>query len=139
MPLYFAAVVSVFFLLSFFFFLTYAQRPQTGCLPYFHIWCGLSANLECRSGMCCTRLAEIQDAKISQKSPSAHHRTILGYDIRKQGEYRQSEKSLLNSIISSTCPHNMVNFGSLTPWLASLRYSSKFQQVSHIRFVIFAI
>jgi len=29
-----------------------------GCLPYFHTRCGLSANLECRSEMCCTRLAE---------------------------------------------------------------------------------
>jgi len=26
-------------------------------IPYFHTWCGLSANLECRSEMCCTRLA----------------------------------------------------------------------------------
>ena len=25
---------------------------------YFHTWCGLSANLRCRSEMCCTRLAE---------------------------------------------------------------------------------
>jgi len=28
--------------------------------------------------------------------------------------YRQSEKNLLSSNISSTCPHNMVNFGLLT-------------------------
>jgi len=28
--------------------------------------------------------------------------------------YRQSEKNLLNSNNSSTCPHNMVNFGPLT-------------------------
>jgi len=28
--------------------------------------------------------------------------------------YRQLEKNLLNSIISSTCPDNMVNFGLLT-------------------------
>jgi len=28
----------------------------------FHTWCGLSANLECMSEMCCTRLAEMQDA-----------------------------------------------------------------------------
>jgi len=27
--------------------------------------------------------------------------------------YRQSEKNLLSSNISSTCPHNMVNFGPL--------------------------
>jgi len=28
--------------------------------------------------------------------------------------YRQSEKNLLNSNISPTCPHNMANFGPLT-------------------------
>ena len=44
-------------LLSFFFFLAWSQRPQTGCLPYYYTWCGLSANLECRPEMCCTRLA----------------------------------------------------------------------------------
>jgi len=27
------------------------------CLPYFDTWCGPSANLECRSERCCTRLA----------------------------------------------------------------------------------
>jgi len=29
--------------------------------------------------------------------------------------YRQSEKNLLNSNTSSTCPDNMVNFGPLAP------------------------
>jgi len=33
--------------------------------------------------------------------------------------YRQSEKNLLNSNISSTCPHNMVNFGPLTAEIGS--------------------
>jgi len=28
--------------------------------------------------------------------------------------HRKSEKNLLSSNISSTCPHNMVNFGQLT-------------------------
>jgi len=47
------------------------------CLPYFHTWCGLSANLGCRSETCCTRLAENTGRK---KSPSGHHRTTLsGY------------------------------------------------------------
>jgi len=40
------------------FFLAYSQPSHIGCLPYFRTWCGLSANLECRSDMCCTRLAE---------------------------------------------------------------------------------
>jgi len=30
----------------FLFFLAYSQPSQIECLPYFHIWCGLSANLE---------------------------------------------------------------------------------------------
>ena len=54
-----------FFLL---FFLAYSQPSQIGCLPYFHTWGGLSANLECRSGICCMRLVENtgrkNDAKI---------------------------------------------------------------------------
>jgi len=41
---------------------------------------GLSANLRCRSETCYTRLAEIQDAKKSPKSPSGHHcTTSSGY------------------------------------------------------------
>jgi len=64
----------------FFLFVAYSQQSQIGCLPYFHRWCGLSANLERMSEMCYTRLAEIQEAKITQKSPSAHYRTTLsGY------------------------------------------------------------
>ena len=50
-----------FFFLSFFLsflFLAESQPSQIGCLPYFHTWCGLSANLGCRSETCCTRLAE---------------------------------------------------------------------------------
>jgi len=60
--------------------------------------------------MCCTRLAEIRDAKIHQNSPSAHrHTTLLGYIFATK--YRLSEK--LVNINISTCPHNMVNFGPL--------------------------
>jgi len=33
--------------------------------------------------------------------------------------YRESEKNLLNSNTSSTCPHNMVNFGTLTASLGT--------------------
>ena len=62
-----------FFLSSFFFFPCLISAvgdwmSTTG--PYFHTWCGLSANLECRSEMYCTRLAEIKDAKIAISAPS---------------------------------------------------------------------
>jgi len=56
------------------FFLAYCQRSDIGCLPYFHTWCGLSANLECRSEMCSTRLAgntgRKRDVKIAICAPS---------------------------------------------------------------------
>jgi len=65
------------YILFFLFLLAYSQRSQTGCLPCFHTWCGLSVNLECRSEMCCTRLTKNTGCK---NSPSGHHRTTLsGY------------------------------------------------------------
>ena len=57
---------------SFFFFLAYSQPWQIGCLPYFHTWCGLSANLECRSEMCCTRLAKNMGRKKSPRIRQLH-------------------------------------------------------------------
>ena len=95
-----------YLLLSFFFFVAYSQPSQTGCLPYFHTWCGLSANLGSRSETCCARLAgNTGRKKIAKNSPSAHHRTTLS------GYIFSTEKNLLNSNISPTGPHNMVHFG----------------------------
>ena len=74
-------------------------------MPY--TWCGLSANLGCRSQTCCTRLAEVQDAKNRQKSPSAHHRTTLS------GYIFATKARIDSSNISFRCLHNMVNFGLL--------------------------
>ena len=52
-------------------------------IPYFRTWCGLSANVECRSEMCCTRLAEIQDAKARQKfAICAPSRNFVGLYLR---------------------------------------------------------
>ena len=58
----------IFLLLSF--FLAESQRSQNGCLPCFDTWCGPSANLECRSEMCCTQLARNAGPK---KSPKIGH------------------------------------------------------------------
>jgi len=51
-----------FYLLSIFFFFFPSPISAVGdwmstILPHM-VWCGLSANLECMSEMCCTRLAE---------------------------------------------------------------------------------
>ena len=93
---------------SIFFFVAYFQRSEIGCL----LWCGLSAN----AGLKCAARGslKIQDAKITEKSPSAHHRTTLSGCIFATRHVSTLRKTLLNSNISSTCPRSMVNFGPLT-------------------------
>ena len=93
-----------FFLLDSFFFLACSQQSQIGYRPYFHTWCGLSVNLECSS-------LKIQDAKI------CHLRTIAQLCRAMSSQLRHIStigKNLLNSNISSKCPHNTVNFSPLT-------------------------
>ena len=78
---------------------------------YFHTWCGLRANLECRSEMCCMQLAEIQDAKIRHLRNTSQFCLAISSPLR---HVSTMGKRLYSNIISSTCPHNMVNFGPLT-------------------------
>ena len=76
--------------------------------------CGLSANLGCRSETCCTRLAGNAGRKKSPKS--RHLRTIVQLCRSISSQVRHIltiGKKLLSSNISSTCPHNMVNFDPL--------------------------
>jgi len=51
----------------------------------------------------------MQEPEIAIWAPS--HNFVRLY-FRNQGTYRQSEKNL-SSNMSSTCPHNVVNFGPL--------------------------
>jgi len=82
----------------------------------------------CMSETCCTRLAEIQDAKVAKNSPSGHNRTTLsGYVFAIKARI-DNRKNLLNSNISSACTHNMVNFGPLVPEIVSLVWAP--QQIS---------
>jgi len=93
------------------------QRSEIGCLPYFGTWCGLSANLECRSEMHCMRLAANTGRK---KLPSWLHRTTLsGHIFATKACIENRKKNLLSINTSSTCPDNMVNFGPLTAEIGS--------------------
>jgi len=65
-------------------------------VQYLHTWCGLSANLRCRSEACCTRLAENTGRK----------------KVAKNRQLCRATSSQLSSNMSS-CPHNMANFGQL--------------------------
>ena len=70
--------------------------------------------------MCCTRLAENTERKDdAKKSPSAHHRTILWSYIFATQACIDNQKNMSNSNISSTCPHNMANFGTLAAEIGS--------------------
>jgi len=46
-------------------------------------------------------------------SPSAYHRTNLSGNIFATKAYVDNQKKMLNSNMSSSCPHNMVNFSPL--------------------------
>ena len=51
--------------------------------------------------------------KIVKNLPSGHHRTTLsGYIFATEARI-DNKKKILGSSISSTCPHNTVNFGLL--------------------------
>ena len=78
----------------------------------------------------------MQDAKkIAKNSPSGHHCTSLsGYIFATKACIDRQSEELLNSSISSTCLHNMVNFGPLTAEIGSgvWGHPCKFQRVSHL-------
>ena len=121
-------ILILWFLLSFFFFfpcLISAVRDwMSTILPHqnFHTWCGLSANLEYRSEMYCVWLAENTGRKNVANNRYLGTIAELCRAISSQLKYvfTIGRKNLLSSNISSTCPHNMVNFGPLVAEIVSL-------------------
>ena len=88
------------------FFLFFSSSNLNGRRLDVYTWYGPSANLECRSEMCCTQLAGNAGPQNRQKfaiwAPSHNFVEIVGIYLCNEGTYRQSEKNLLNSNIS---PH----------------------------------
>jgi len=83
------------------------------CLPYFHTWCGLSANLGCRSETCCTRLAGNAGRKKSPKNRHLGTIVQLCRAISWQLRYVSTiGKRLLSINIYSRCPPQ---YGELRP------------------------
>ena len=94
-------------------------------LPYFYTWRGPSANLECRSEMCCSRLAANTGRKKVAKNRHRGTITQLRWAISSQLRHISTiGKNLLSSNTSSTCPYNMVNFGPLAAEIVSLVWST---------------
>jgi len=117
-PAWHDADIYIFSSCGFFFLLFLFPRliSVVGCLPYFHTWCGLSANLECMSEMCCSRLAENtgrkNDAKTRHLSTIAQLCRAISWQLRHVSTIG---KKLLSSYISSTCPQ----YGELRPTIAA--------------------
>jgi len=90
------------------------SSPNLSRLPYFHTWCGLSANLGCRSETCCTLLSENTGHKNDPKNRHLGTTAQLCRAVSSQLRHVSTiGKNLLNSNTSSACPHNMENFGPL--------------------------
>jgi len=115
-PLYFCPMVSIFlsFYLSFFFS---SPNLSSARLDVYHTsthGVAPSANLECRSEMCCARLAGNTGPKKSPKNRNLGIIAQLCRAISSQLRHVSTiGKKLLNSNVSIICPHNMVNFGLL--------------------------
>jgi len=72
--------------------------------------------------MFCARLAGNAGPK---KSPSGHHRTTLsGYIFATKAGIDDQKKTLLSNKPSSTCSHNMVNFGPQAAEIGPVLYST---------------
>jgi len=113
----------LWFLLSFFlssFFLLFSSHNLSGRSLPFCTHDAASANLECRSEMCCTRLAENAGRKKVAKNRHLGSIAQLYRAVFSQLRHVSSiGKKLLNSNASSTCPDHMVNFGPLAAEIVS--------------------
>jgi len=120
---------------SFFLFSLPKLSCQIGCLPYFFTWCGPSANLECRSEMCCTRLAGNAGPK---KSPKIRHLGTIAQLSWSVSSQRRHASTIGKKLVKQQyLPHMSSPYGELWPtniWdlFRSLGHPSKFQRVSHL-------
>ena len=104
----------LFFLLSSFFprLISAAADWMSAILPHM-VWPKCEFKMQVWNQLHAARWkhrTQKKSAKITIWAPSHN---FVGLYLRNQGMYRQSEKKMLSSNISSTCSHNMVNFGQL--------------------------
>jgi len=105
-----------YYLLSSIFFFYSSPNPSgrildVSCLPYFYTWRGPSANLECRSEMCCWRLAA-NTGRRTQKSPSGHHRTNSTGCVFATKARIDNQKKL---VTQQYLLHMFLHYGELQP------------------------
>ena len=75
---------------------------------YFHTWCGISANLECRSETCCTRLAGNARRK---KLPTICHLGTIAELCRGMSSQLKHVSTIGKKLVTQQyLPYNMANF-----------------------------
>jgi len=138
MRIYIFSSCGFFFLSSFLISLPNLHRSDIGCLPYFHTWCGLSANFECMSEMCCTQIAENtghkNDAKTRRLGTIAQICQAISSQLRHVS-------TIGKKLVKQYLPHMSLQYGELRPtsgWdrFVSLGHLSKFQWLSRLGSVI---
>jgi len=78
---------------------------------------GLSANLECRSEMCCAQLTENTGRKNRQKLPSGHHPTTLsGYIFATKACIDNREKNFNRFRVLAALLHGTLVVGVSQTW-----------------------
>jgi len=85
---------------------------QIGRIPYFHRWCGLSANLRCRSETCCMRLAANTGRKISAK---ICHLGAIAQLCRAISSQLRHISTIGKSVKQQYLPHMSLQYGALRP------------------------
>jgi len=104
--LYFCPVSSSFFL--FFPCLISAVADWMSTILLHMVWCGPSANLECRSKMCCTRLAG--NAEPNNLPSGHHHTTLSGYIFATKAHIDNRKKKLVKQ---QCLPYMSLQYGEL--------------------------
>jgi len=101
-----------------------------------YAWCGPSANLECRSEMCCVWLAG--NAGPKKLAKNRHLGTIAQLCRAISSQLRQVSTIGKNLVKQECLSHMSSQYGELWPttgWDLSLRHPCKFQQVSRLGIV----
>ena len=107
-----------------------------GCLPYFHTWSGLSANLRCRSETCCTRLTG--NAGRKKVAKNRHMGTIAQLCRAISSQLTKACIDNRKKLVTQRYfLHMSPQYGELRPtngWdpSGSLRHPCKFQRVSRL-------
>jgi len=128
--LYFHPVISSS---SFFFFSLPNLSGHRVDVYHNSTWCGLSANLECRSEMCSTWLAGNTGCKNdAKKSTSADHCTNLSGYIFAMRACIVNWKKLVKQQYLLHMSHNMPNFSSLAAEIGSVVWGTPAFSISVI-------